>query len=70
MDDLFNWMKEAQNSVHPLVLSSVFHYEFVFIHPFSEGIRRMGQTNVILKISILYLLKRMDVFLFQKILSK
>ncbi|MDY4000423.1 MAG: Fic family protein [Blautia sp.] len=38
MDDLFNWMKESQSSVHPLILSSVFHYEFVFIHPFSAGI--------------------------------
>ncbi|WP_434310712.1 Fic family protein [Hominifimenecus sp. rT4P-3] len=27
----------ARDSVHPLILSSVFHYEFVFIHPFSDG---------------------------------
>ena len=37
MADLFAWMKEAQDNVHPLILSSVFHYEFVFIHPFSDG---------------------------------
>lgn len=43
MDELFNWMKEAQNSVHPLILSSVFHYEFVFIHPFSDGNGRMAR---------------------------
>lgn len=41
MNDLFDWMKEARTSVHPLVLSSVFHYEFVFIHPFSDGNGRM-----------------------------
>lgn len=43
MDDLFLWMKEAQSSVHPLILSSVFHYEFVFIHPFSDGNGRMAR---------------------------
>lgn len=43
MDELFNWMKEAQGNVHPLILSSVFHYEFVFIHPFSDGNGRMAR---------------------------
>lgn len=43
MDSLFNWMKEANNSVHPLILSSIFHYEFVFIHPFSDGNGRMAR---------------------------
>lgn len=36
MDDLFAWMKKEKNSVHPLIMSSVFHYEFVFIHPFAD----------------------------------
>ena len=44
MDDLFTWMKEAQDDVHPLILSSVFHYEFVFIHPFSDGNGRMARS--------------------------
>lgn len=43
MDELFCWMNKAQYSVHPLVLSSVFHYEFVFIHPFSDGNGRMAR---------------------------
>lgn len=43
MEDLFGWMKEAQDSVHPLILSSVFHYEFVFVHPFSDGNGRMAR---------------------------
>ncbi len=43
MEELFDWMKEAQNDVHPLILSSVFHYEFVFIHPFSDGNGRMAR---------------------------
>ena len=43
MDKLFEWMQEAKNTVHPLILSSVFHYEFVFIHPFADGNGRMAR---------------------------
>lgn len=43
MNELFGWMREAQTKVHPLVLSSVFHYEFVFIHSFSDGNGRMAR---------------------------
>ena len=43
MDELFSWMKEAREDVHPLILSSVFHYEFVFIHPFADGNGRMAR---------------------------
>ena len=43
MADLFAWMKEAQDDVHPLILSSVFHYEFVCIHPFSDGNGRIAR---------------------------
>lgn len=43
MDELFHWMIEAQSSVHPLIVSCVFHYEFVFIHPFSDGNGRMAR---------------------------
>lgn len=43
MNELFSWMKEAKETVHPLILSSVFHYEFVFIHPFSDGNGRMAR---------------------------
>ncbi len=43
MENLFGWMKEEKSSVHPLILSSVFHYEFVFIHPFADGNGRMAR---------------------------
>ncbi len=43
MDQLFNWMNEAKETVNPLILSSVFHYEFVFIHPFADGNGRMAR---------------------------
>lgn len=43
MDSLFQWMKKSKKNVHPLILSSVFHYEFVFIHPFADGNGRMAR---------------------------
>lgn len=42
MKDLFAWMKR-ERELNPLILSSVFHYEFVFIHPFSDGNGRMAR---------------------------
>ncbi len=42
MKDLFGWMKREKD-LNPLILSSVFHYEFVFIHPFSDGNGRMAR---------------------------
>ncbi len=41
MKDLFNWLKNSD--VHPLVISSVFHYELEFIHPIKDGNGRMGR---------------------------
>jgi Fic family protein len=41
MADLFGWL--CTTDIHPLVSSSVFHYEFEFIHPFSDGNGRMGR---------------------------
>jgi len=43
MEDLFCWINDEKDSVHPLILSSVFHYEFVFVHPFSDGNGRMAR---------------------------
>lgn len=43
MNELFDWMKEVKDQMHPLILSSVFHYEFVFIHPFADGNGRMAR---------------------------
>lgn len=43
MEDLFLWLKQARKDVHPLLFSLVFHYEFVFIHPFADGNGRMAR---------------------------
>lgn len=43
MDDLFNWMQDEKDNTHPLILSCIFHYKFVFIHPFCDGNGRIGR---------------------------
>ena len=41
--DLLSWVKKSEGRVHPLIVAAVFHYEFVFIHPFSDGNGRMAR---------------------------
>ncbi|HHV13623.1 MAG TPA: Fic family protein [Clostridiales bacterium] len=41
ISELFAWLKES--SLHPLIRSCIFHYEFEFIHPFSDGNGRIGR---------------------------
>lgn len=43
MRDLLQWVKENEGVIHPLILSAIFHYEFVFIHPFADGNGRMAR---------------------------
>lgn len=56
MAELTEWLAQAKE--HPLITSSVFHYEFEFIHPFSDGNGRMGrlwQTLILSKWHPLFL---------------
>ena len=41
MNQLFSWLNDA--AVHPLIAGCIFHYEFEFIHPFSDGNGRTGR---------------------------
>ena len=41
MDDLFEWLANSKD--HLLIRSCVFHYEFEFIHPFTDGNGRIGR---------------------------
>ena len=41
MSNLLSWLNISGE--HPLIASSVFHYEFEFIHPFEDGNGRMGR---------------------------
>ena len=43
MANLFDWLHKNKDNVHPLIMASVFHYEFVFIHPFADGNGRMAR---------------------------
>lgn len=41
MGNLFEWLENT--SMHPLLSSCVFHFEFEFCHPFSDGNGRVGR---------------------------
>lgn len=52
MTDLMKWYNQeiAENKTHPLIIASLFHYNFVKIHPFDDGNGRISRLlmNLIL----------------------
>ena len=65
MKNLFAWVASNEGKVHPLIMSAVFHYEFVFIHPFSDGNGRMARLW-----HTVFLYQWRDVFLYIPIESQ
>ncbi len=51
MKNLFEFLRDSENNIHPLVLSAIFHYYFVTIHPFSDGNGRMARFWVSLMLT-------------------
>lgn len=43
MKSLFKFMNDNEKNIHPLVLAAIFHYYFVYIHPFSDGNGRIAR---------------------------
>jgi len=43
MKSLFEFLNYNENEIHPLILSAIFHYYFVYIHPFSDGNGRIAR---------------------------
>jgi Fic family protein len=66
MENLFGWAKNSE--LHPLVKSSVVHYEIEFIHPFMDGNGRIGrlwQTLLLAKWNEIFAWVPMESVLYQ-----
>ncbi|KYG60023.1 Fic family protein [Planococcus maritimus] len=50
MKDLFDWYEREKNRLHPVELAALFHFKFVYIHPFADGNGRTARLlmNLIL----------------------
>ncbi len=51
MKGLFKFVNDNKDKLHPIILSSIFHYYFVFIHPFTDGNGRMARFWVSLMLT-------------------
>jgi Fic family protein len=43
MESLVNWYNQNKNKLHPFVLATIFHNQFVYIHPFNDGNGRVSR---------------------------
>jgi Fic family protein len=46
LSELFTWINKNPLKLHPVLLAGIFHYEFVSIHPFSDGNGRVTRLLV------------------------
>jgi len=52
MQELLNWYRSEESTLHPVTLAAMLHYKFVRIHPFDDGngrIARLLMNYVLLK---------------------
>ncbi|MEW5896186.1 MAG: Fic family protein [Nanoarchaeota archaeon] len=43
LSSLVKWYKDNEKKLHPIVLASIFHNQFVYIHPFEDGNGRVSR---------------------------
>ncbi len=43
MQELMEWYRDEQTTLHPITLAAMFHYKFVCIHPFDDGNGRVSR---------------------------
>ena len=50
MQELFAWYEQEKDRMHPVELAALFHFKFVYIHPFADGNGRTARLlmNLIL----------------------
>src|SRR3989344_5544384 len=53
IEELFDWLNEQKNKLHPVLIAGILHYEFVSIHPFSDGNGRTTRLLVKLFLNLL-----------------
>lgn len=51
MKNLFEFLNKNNGKIHPIILSAIFHYYLVYIHPFTDGNGRLSRfwMSLILK---------------------
>ena len=52
LEDLASWLKKTGDSVHPCIGAAVLHYQFVSIHPFSDGNGRSARLLTMLYLGL------------------
>lgn len=43
LDELYKWLEDDTDMVHPLLKSGILHHQFAYIHPFFDGNGRLGR---------------------------